>query len=68
MSFIMVNKIDNINQLASAASAPARAAGDEVMELLHRLNGHGMSLPLTAITVDECARAIFQALHGAEGK
>ncbi len=26
------------------------------------------ALPLTAITVDECARAIFQALHGAEGK
>ena len=43
------------------------AAPDTVV-LLHRLNGHGMSLPLTAITVDECARAIFQALHGAEGK
>ena len=40
----------------------------DTVELLHRLNGHGMSLPLTAITVDECARAIFQALHGAEGK
>ena len=37
MSLIMANKIDNINQLASTASAPARAAGDEVMELLHRL-------------------------------
>ena len=35
---------------------------------LRRLNRHGMDLPLTAITVDECARAIFQALHGAEGK
>ena len=43
-------------------------AAPDTMELLHRLNGHGMSLPLTAITVDECARAIFQALHGAEGK
>ena len=32
------------------------------------LRQHGMDLPLTAITVDECARAIFQALHGAEGK
>ena len=43
-------------------------AATDTVELLHRLNGHGMSLPLTAITVDECARAIFQALHGAEGK
>ena len=43
-------------------------AAPDTVELLHRLNGHGMSLPPTAITVDECARAIFQALHGAEGK
>ena len=43
-------------------------AAPDTVELLHRLNGQGMSLPLTAITVDECARAIFQALHGAEGK
>ena len=43
-------------------------AAPDTVELLHRLNGHGMSLPLTAITVDECARAIFQALYGAEGK
>ena len=43
-------------------------AAPDTVELLHRLNGHGMSLPLTAITVDECARAIFQALHGADGK
>ena len=43
-------------------------AAPDTVELLHRVNGHGMSLPLTAITVDECARAIFQALHGAEGK
>ena len=43
-------------------------AAPDTVELLHRLNGHGMSLPLTAITVDGCARAIFQALHGAEGK
>ena len=43
-------------------------AAPDTVELLHRLNGHGMSLPLTAITVDECSRAIFQALHGAEGK
>ena len=43
-------------------------AAPDTVELLHRLNGHGMSLSLTAITVDECARAIFQALHGAEGK
>jgi energy-coupling factor transport system ATP-binding protein len=43
-------------------------AAPDTVELLNRLNGHGMSLPLTAITVDECARAIFQALHGAEGK
>ena len=43
-------------------------AAPDTVKLLNRLNGHGMSLPLTAITVDECARAIFQALHGAEGK
>ena len=43
-------------------------AAPDTVELLHRLNRHGMDLPLTAITVDECARAIFQALHGAEGK
>ena len=43
-------------------------ATPDTVELLRRLNRHGMDLPLTAITVDECARAIFQALHGAEGK
>lgn len=43
-------------------------AAPDTVELLRRLNRHGMALPLTAITVDECARAIFQALHGAEGK
>ena len=43
-------------------------AAPDTVELLRRLNRHDMDLPLTAITVDECARAIFQALHGAEGK
>ena len=43
-------------------------AAPDTVELLRRLNRYGMDLPLTAITVDECARAIFQALHGAEGK
>ena len=43
-------------------------AAPDTVELLRRLNRHGMDLPLTTITVDECARAIFQALHGAEGK
>ena len=43
-------------------------AAPDTVELLRRLNRHGMDLPLTAITVDECARAIYQALHGAEGK
>ena len=43
-------------------------AAPDTVELLRRLNRHGMDLPWTAITVDECARAIFQALHGAEGK
>lgn len=43
-------------------------AAPDTVELLRRLNRHGMDLPLTAITVDECARAIFQALYGAEGK
>ena len=43
-------------------------ASPDTVELLRRLNRHSMNLPLTAITVDECARAIFQALHGAEGK
>ena len=43
-------------------------AAPDTVELLRRPNRHGMDLPLTAITVDESARAIFQALHGAEGK
>ena len=54
------SRVDELRSLGLAAP--------DTVELLHRLNGHGMSLPLTAITVDECARAIFQALHGAEGK
>ena len=54
------SRVEELRSLGLAAPA--------TVELLHRLNGHGMSLPLTAITVDECARAIFQALHGAEGK
>ena len=43
-------------------------AAPDTVELLHRLNGHGMSLPLTAITVDECARAMERLEYGAEGK
>ena len=43
-------------------------AAPDTVELLRRLNRHGMDLRLTAITVDDCARSIFQALHGAEGK
>ncbi len=30
----------------------------ETTELLYRLNGHGAHLPLTALTVDECADAV----------
>ena len=33
-------------------------AAPDTVELLRRLNRHGMDLPLTAITVDECARAM----------
>ena len=53
-------QVDRLHELGLAAP--------DTVELLRRLNRHGMDLPLTAITVDECARAIFQALHGAEGK
>ena len=54
------SRVDELQALGLAAP--------DTVELLRRLNRHGMDLPLTAITVDECARAIFQALHGAEGK
>ena len=54
--------------LAAAGAGTLGIADGDTVELLRRLNRHGMDLPLTAITVDECARAIFQALHGAEGK
>ena len=54
------SRVEELQALGLAAPDP--------VELLRRLNRHGMDLPLTAITVDECARAIFQALHGAEGK
>ena len=56
----MFSRVEELQALGLAAP--------DTVELLRRLNRHGMDLPLTAITVDECARAIFQALHGAEGK
>ena len=56
----IVSRVEELQALGLAAP--------DTVELLRRLNRHGMDLPLTAITVDECARAIFQALHGAEGK
>ena len=37
-------------------------ASPETVELLHDLNEHGMDLPLSAITVEECADAIAAAL------
>ena len=37
-------------------------ASPETVELLYDLNGHGMDLPLDAITVEECADAIVSAL------
>jgi len=38
-------------------------ASPETVELLYDLNGHGMDLPLDAITVEECADAIVSALQ-----
>ena len=40
----------------------------DTVELLYELNQEGMDLPLDAISVEECARAICQAFDGAEGK
>ena len=43
-------------------------AAPDTVELLYELNQEGMDLPLDAISVEECARAICQAFDGAEGK
>ena len=40
----------------------------DTVELLYELNQEGMDLPLDAVSVEECARAICQAFDGAEGK
>ena len=38
-------------------------AAPDTVELLYDLNGHGMEVPLDAITVEECADAIASALQ-----
>ena len=42
-------------------------AAPDTVELMQRLNRQGEHLPLTAITVEECADALYRRF-GAEGK
>ena len=43
-------------------------AAPDTVELLHLLREAGMDVPLTGLTVDECADTICRAFGGAEGK
>jgi energy-coupling factor transport system ATP-binding protein len=50
------SRVDELHELGLASP--------ETVELLYDLNKHGMSFPLDAITVEECADAIAFALQG----
>ena len=43
-------------------------AAPDTVELLHLLREAGIDVPLTGLTVDECADTICRAFGGAEGK
>ena len=43
-------------------------AAPDTVELLHLLREAGVDVPLTGLTVDECADTICRAFGGAEGK
>ena len=53
-------QVDRLHELGLAAP--------DTVELLHLLRGAGMDVPLTGLTVDECADTICRAFGGAEGK
>ena len=53
-------QVDRLHELGLAAP--------DTVELLHLLREAGMDVPLTGMTVDECADTICSAFGGAEGK
>ena len=53
-------QVDRLHELGLAAP--------DTVELLHLLREAGMDVPLTGLTVDECADSICRAFGGAEGK
>ena len=53
-------QVDRLHELGLAAP--------DTVELLHLLREAGMDVPLTGLTVDECADTICRAFGGAEGK
>ena len=53
-------QVDRLHELGLAAP--------DTVELLHLLREAGMDVPLTGLTVDECADTICRACGGAEGK
>ena len=53
-------QVDMLHELGLAAP--------DTVELLHLLREAGMDVPLTGLTVDECADTICRAFGGAEGK
>ena len=56
----MFAQVDRLHELGLAAP--------DTVELLHLLREAGMDVPLTGLTVDECADTICRAFGGAEGK
>ena len=53
-------QVDRLHELGLAAP--------DTVELLHLLREAGMDVPLTGLTVDECADTICRAFGGADGK
>ena len=53
-------QVDRLHELGLAAP--------DTVELLHQLREAGIDVPLTGLTVDECADTICRAFGGAEGK
>ncbi len=53
-------QVDRLHELGLAAP--------DTVELLHLLREAGIDMPLTGLTVDECADTICRAFGGAEGK
>ena len=54
-----LDQVERLHELGLAAP--------DTVELMQRLNRQGEHLPLTAITVEECADALYRRF-GAEGK